>query len=358
MAQLPQWLRTNREEKGVTQAQLAKQLGVPTEHVAAWENGSLGPSPSQRAKLVRILGTLSKAPTGQPQWWDTAVSLKDKMSLRELAAHVGVSAGTLSSEFRRRGVRRTPNTITTGGYPRQPVEARRTARPTPAPIELPSASTSSDDPRPNSKDSSIMEWFDLLGKMPDSKVASLAGVSVRTIASFRKKHAIDGYKGPRRRPAPRGNRQSRLDDYRDFLGKVPDQVVAEHTQMSLGAVRNYRVKHGIKAAGRMRRDEIAVVMEQLTGRAEVSIPCLDKSPPQASPRIAPVPAAPRAPRPRPAVASQGFFAWRITYLTADNTKEEGVVVCDTIAQALSTAASSLGIAEHKIEGVERLGKMI
>jgi hypothetical protein len=37
----------------------------------------------------------------------------------------------------------------------------------------------------------------------------------------------------------------------DILGKVPDRVVADKAEMSLGAVRNFRIKHGISASGRV-----------------------------------------------------------------------------------------------------------
>lgn len=40
---------------------------------------------------------------------------------------------------------------------------------------------------------------DLLGSLPDSEAAKRTGVSVRTIAAYRKKHGIAGYSGPRRR---------------------------------------------------------------------------------------------------------------------------------------------------------------
>lgn len=38
-----------------------------------------------------------------------------------------------------------------------------------------------------------------LGKIPDSDIAAKTGVSVRTIAAYRKRHGIVGYSGPRRR---------------------------------------------------------------------------------------------------------------------------------------------------------------
>ncbi|MCB9665554.1 MAG: hypothetical protein H6732_15695 [Alphaproteobacteria bacterium] len=56
--------------------------------------------------------------------------------------------------------------------------------------------------RPGSKDMQVAAYADLLGRVPDAEVARRAGVSIRTIASFRARHAIPGYAGPRR-PATR-----------------------------------------------------------------------------------------------------------------------------------------------------------
>lgn len=170
----------------------------------------------------------------QPSWWPQALVLKDRMSLRDLADHLGISVGALSAEFRNAGITRKPaqrNTTTT-----------KTAR-----------------TRPGSKDALIEKYFDKLGRIPDAEVAKLTGVSVRTIASYRSRNGIDGYKGPRRRTPGGGRRQSRLDDFRHLMGRVPDRVVAEQADMSLGAVRNYRIKHGIDAAGRKPTEDVTAL---------------------------------------------------------------------------------------------------
>jgi hypothetical protein len=89
--------------------------------------------------------------------------------------------------------------------------------------------------------------------VPDADVAKRAGVSVRTIASFRSRHDISGYRGPRRKPASSKRKKSKIDPYVNLLGQVPDRVVAEKASVSLNAVRNYRVKRGIRASGRRGR---------------------------------------------------------------------------------------------------------
>jgi hypothetical protein len=47
---------------------------------------------------------------------------------------------------------------------------------------------------------------ELLGQIPDADVAERTGVSVRTIAGYRKKYGIAGYSGPRRRTERRDER--------------------------------------------------------------------------------------------------------------------------------------------------------
>jgi hypothetical protein len=105
--------------------------------------------------------------------------------------------------------------------------------------------------RPGSKDSKILPYVELLGTIPDSEVAMRANVSVRTIASFRARHGVGGYKGPRKRGADRAPRKSRIDAFAHLVGQFPDRVVAEKAGVSLNAVRNWRMRHGVAASGRV-----------------------------------------------------------------------------------------------------------
>jgi hypothetical protein len=75
-------------------------------------------------------------------------------------------------------------------------------------------------------------------------------VSVRTIASFRSRNSISGYKGPRKRGADRAPRKSRIDAFAHLVGQYPDRVVAEKAGVSLNAVRNWRMRHGVPASGK------------------------------------------------------------------------------------------------------------
>ncbi|MGK0346749.1 MAG: hypothetical protein ACI855_002828, partial [Myxococcota bacterium] len=101
--------------------------------------------------------------------------------------------------------------------------------------------------RPGSKDDLILGYIDMVSTRPDRDIAESIGVSVRTLASFRARHKIAPYKGPRT-SRKAGGRRSKIDPHRDILGTVPDRVVAEKAGVTLNAVRNYRVKHGIPAA--------------------------------------------------------------------------------------------------------------
>jgi hypothetical protein len=176
-------------------------------------------------------------------WWPDLVGMKDELSLRELAEKFDVTPGAISAAFKRGGLSRKP-------APPGP-RARRRGRGDddtlpPEPGEDLAA-------RPGSKDHRILPHAHLLGSVPDADVAEKAGVSVRTIASFRARNIISGYKGPRRRrTAARTGRGSKVDAFVQLLGKVPDRVVAEQAGVSLNAVRAYRTRMGISAAGRGR----------------------------------------------------------------------------------------------------------
>jgi len=172
-------------------------------------------------------------------WWPELVELKDELSLRELADRFSVTPGAISAALRRTGITRKP-------APPGPRARRATSLPAEPDGEGPPLV------RPGSKDAQLVPFLDELGQVPDAEVAQRAGVSVRTVASFRSRHEITGYTGPRRRRKDRKPRRSRIDPFQELLGQVPDRVVAEQAGVSLNAVRNYRVKHGIPASGRGR----------------------------------------------------------------------------------------------------------
>ncbi len=249
----------------------------------------------------------------EPSWWPEAVRLKDTMPLTELAAHLSVTVPVLAAAFRERGVSRRLKVVA------PPVVA------VPTPEEVAAEAV-----RTGSKDGQLAALTHLLGRVPDSEIARSAGVSVRTVASYRARNNIIGYDGPRRRPTTRGRRASRVDDFRPLLGVVPDRVVADIASMSLGAIRNFRIKLGVEAAGRMGPRDIDRALETWRSGGAGSSP----QPTQRRPKT--VPAAART-------------AWQV--VTAAGTY---VVIAADLASAVSHALHLAG-SEQDVLRIERVG---
>lgn len=266
--------------------------------------------------------------TETPTWLDEAIRRKDELSLRELSEHLGVDIAELSRVFRAHGVRRRIHTASEAAA-NPPPDARV---------------------RPNSKDAQVETYRTLLGKVPDAEVARLADVSVRTIASYRARHDIPGYDGPRRRKPTGGTKDSQVEDYQDLLGQVPDRVVADLAGMSLGAVRNYRIKHDIPAAGRMPPSTIQARLaswrRSRMGRGEPDP--IETTPGSLPPSIVPTPVTPSTP------PSTTVHAWRYLLRGASTPR---VVLASDIEAALAKVARLAGSEDH-IESVEDVGRLL
>lgn len=248
--------------------------------------------------------------------WPEVVQLKDQLSLRELAERFSTTPGAIAGAFERTRTVRNPHgapersaeLIFDDDLPPEPGEPDR--------IELTDEVKSAMAKiRPGSKDSMIAKYAVKLGNIPDAEVARLAAVSVRTIASFRARHGIPGYRGPRRSTGARGPRRSRIDPFAHLLGQVPDRVVAEKAGVSLNAVRNYRVKRGIPAAGRetIRRTGISAEAPELP-----------------------------LPLPMPVVGSDGQQAWRVRWRT-DTGEVDRIMLADDLVDA-ATKLRTAGLA--------------
>jgi transcriptional regulator with XRE-family HTH domain len=368
MNDIKAWIREHRKERGLSQAALAVELGQPSYRVSQWERGVLKPEPAEMALLEQMFGTPGGADeaveSDRPSWWGEAIRLKDRMTLRELADHLGISVGMLTVEMKRAGVARRAQVA-----PPEP-GVRETAK-----------------GRNGSKDGQIDQFFHLLGKVPDSEVARLAEVSVRTVASFRSRHEINGYKGPRRRPAPRGRRESKLEDFHHLLGHIPDRVVAEEAGMSLGAVRNYRIKHEIEPAGRMRKSEISRLLRELRQQHgdpndgyddDDQYEDGDEYEEGDDVEVAPAPAARETPAPRPeprtaratapaptrratydaapVTINASSLAWRVSF--APGSEGPVIIVATDLLSAVKRAVELVGGADQLIGGLEFLGKVI
>jgi hypothetical protein len=262
----------------------------------------------------------SEAGASAPLWWAEAVRLKDTMGLRALADHLGVRVGALAAELRRSGLTRSPQ---------EPAVAV------------------AQGVRPGSQDGRILSHYHLLGHVPDAEVARMSGVSIRTIASYRARHGIAGYSGPRRRPEVRGRRESRLEDHRDVLGTLPDRVVADLVGMSLGAVRNYRVKHAIPAAGRISQRRIDAHLSRIANKPAAKAEAPRAAEPRPVARVAP---------PRPAAPVVESLAWRVRLGDADGTRDV-VIVAATMADAIARA-EAIATGGSTVMALERLGPLI
>jgi hypothetical protein len=166
-------------------------------------------------------------------FWPEIVRLKDELSLAELARRFGTTPGALSAAFERTAAAH-PEADGGDDLPPEPGDG--------GPAVLPEVQRALESLREGSKDFLIASHAQLLGNVPDSDVAKAAGVSIRTIASFRSRHQIPGYSGPRRKPQITDQRRSRVEAWAHLLGKVPDHVIADKAGLTVHAVRAYRAR--------------------------------------------------------------------------------------------------------------------
>ena len=199
-------------------------------------------------------------------WWPRLLELKDDLSLQELAERFGVTAQAVSRALKRNGIPRKrtppgPRAQREEELPPEPGELRATSTPS-AP-----AKTSR---RRKNKSHLIERYEHLLGVRSDREVAELAGVSSNTVANYRSRAGIpaapratkrEAAEAPQSSSKPkkatrqgkgrnRKTRASKVDPFFSLLGEVPDRVVAEKAGVTLGAVRQYRMRRGVPAYGR------------------------------------------------------------------------------------------------------------
>ena len=99
---------------------------------------------------------------------------------------------------------------------------------------------------------------DKMGTIPDHEVAGLCGSTAAIVGRYRRKHGIKAYQGykfvkgarpPGAKPgsakSTKRARKSKLDPFRDEVGKLPDKVLAEKAGVSVEGVRMYRKRHNI-----------------------------------------------------------------------------------------------------------------
>lgn len=80
------FLKTLREEKGITQEQLAEMVGVSNRTVSRWENGRNMPDLSILVQLTELYGVkLSEIVAGERESEDSNMEEKDKQAIKQLA---------------------------------------------------------------------------------------------------------------------------------------------------------------------------------------------------------------------------------------------------------------------------------
>lgn len=134
--------------------------------------------------------------------WEEILRLKEALPLRELARRFQTTPGAISAALRRVAGVGSPDAAPEGeegddDLPPEPGEVPFRASGGAGPV-LPEVAAALQQIRAGSKDVMIALHATALGQVPDAEVARRAGVSIRTIASFRARHGIPGYRGPRR----------------------------------------------------------------------------------------------------------------------------------------------------------------
>lgn len=129
--------------------------------------------------------------------WSELVRKLDELPLAELARRYGGKPGQIVAALQRTGVVRGGGVSSDDDLPPEPGEAPKpvaAVAPAPAPAD-------DGGSRVGSKDALIARHAAALGSVPDAELADRAGVSVRTVASYRARHGIPGFRGPGRPPA-------------------------------------------------------------------------------------------------------------------------------------------------------------
>lgn len=243
-----------------------------------------------------------------------------------------------------------------------------------------------------SVDEALKPYLQLLGKVPDQKIAEQAGVSRAVTVAYRNRLGIEPYDGHRKgrgkqddvvvaapTPAPveapkaaesdsgrsfRG-RRSALDAYVHMLGKVADADIAKLAGVTPENVRTYRQRRGIDANWRG-----AETPAPRRGRppgsgkaakAAAAAAAATKAAPAAAPAPAaakPAPAAPAA-APAPAAASSVGVAFEVVVETSAGNRSFVVVSAD-IAAAANAALDGVGrrVGGGTVLSVRRVGDLM
>ena len=266
-------------------------------------------------------------------WWPELLKNKDDFSLRELGEKYGATPGAINSALKRNNITRKPA---------PPGPRKRRGRPAPAPAAVVAEAAqkrSGGAPKGPRKATlaKLLPFRDQLGATPDRTIAALAGVSIQTVASYRKHLGIGARRGRRPKVAPvvavakknPGPGRSAIAPYADQLGQVPDGEIASLAGVSENAVRNYRNRRGIAAPSRA---EAPVAESKPTPQPK----------PAPKTKAAPTPAAKPAPAAAPAAGGQ---AWRVQ--VGDRSV---IVVAPNVVEAATRASAAGAVSNMELLG--------
>jgi len=280
---------------------------------------------------------MSVKPENQPYWGQIVADHKKK-PLRELSKQYKLSVAELQKALERAGLVPGATSGTPAAAPAAP------AAPAPKPEAKPKAKAKAKaketaapaaTPRRGGAAMKLESVRAELGVVADGVLAERLGVARKTVVEFRKKHGIAPYvppvargaaaaegsapaaKPPRARkaaepaapkakakaaaPAPAAGgtgRYSKLDDYRDIIGVLPDREVAERAGMTTENVRMYRSRRGIGAGWRDQAAAAAPAAAKAKAAASAAPKAKAAAPAAAAPAAAPEPAPSAAARRR------------------------------------------------------------
>ena len=122
------------------------------------------------------------------KWADIVAALESK-PVKDVAEEFGTTPGAITLALVRTNTTREP-VQGTGAPP--PAKKRRARKKR----EEPKVSEQNGlHIRKGTKDAEIAKFADLLGKEPDNVIADKAGVTARTVATFRRRNGIKGRRG-------------------------------------------------------------------------------------------------------------------------------------------------------------------
>ncbi len=216
-----------------------------------------------------------------------------------------------------------------------------------APAPVPEAAPA--PARKRGRPSKVDEYQDRIGVMPDEELAALAGVALSTVKAWRKVRSLAavptrakaaGEGKPVEVPVPvkprkatkvgkdRKPRKTRMDDYLDRIGVLPDAEVAMLAGVTVANVSAYRRRRGIPAPGRWGRVAVEPVAVEPVA---IEIPIAEPVPEA----LAEMPAAPAPVGAAPApVGAKG-------YLVVASDDSEFIVLADDFAGAAVLAVQRL-----------------